>query len=291
MRGGRGGDGWLVGPTWLYVAVAVLVFAVAVVVAVVQAGGGDAPDATLPAAPAPAAQPASETQPVAQPPAVAQATPQQPQVAPPAAQLEQAAAGSVEIIEQEEPSDPLLGFTMPIAGACVTTFDGHLPAALRAYRNNGIHEGLDFYSGAACIAIDASTPVLAAKAGTVIRADRAYVDVTPDDWARFEAAGFAGESILDELRGRQVWIDHGAGIVTRYAHLGAIAAQVFEGVRVEAGAVIGFVGESGQRESYAAPGSDLHLHFEIRVGEGWLGQGLEPHTGRALYLRAFGLAE
>ena len=269
---------------------AVLVFAVAVVVAVVQAGGGDAPDATPPAAPAPAAQQPPATQPVAQPPAE-QATPQQPQVAPPAAQPEQAAGGSVEIIEQEEPSDPLLGFTMPIAGACVTTFEGHLPAALRAYRNNGIHEGLDFYSGAACIAIDASTPVLAAKAGMVIRADRAYVDVTPDDWARFEAAGFAGEAILDELRGRQVWIDHGEGIVTRYAHLSAIAAQVFEGVRVEAGAVIGFVGESGQRESYATPGSDLHLHFEIRVGDGWLGQGLEPHAGRALYLRAFGLGE
>ena len=287
MRAGRGGDGWLIGPTWLYVAVAVLIFAVAVVVAAVQtSGGGDAP-----AAPATVAQQPSATQPAAQPPPAEQAAPQQPQAVPPAAQQERSAYGTAEIIEQEQPSDPLLGFTMPIAGACVSAFDGHLPAALRAYRNNGIHEGLDFYSGAACIAIDASTPVLAAKAGTVIRADRAYVDVTPDDWARFEAAGFAGEAILDELRGRQVWIDHGEDIVTRYAHLSAIAAQVFEGVRVEAGAVIGFVGESGQRESYAAPGSDLHLHFEIRVGNGWLGQGLEPHAGRALYLRAFGLAE
>ncbi len=265
---------------------AVLIFAIAVVVAVVQAGGGDAP-----AAPATAAQQPSATQPAAQPPPAGQATPQQPQTVPPIAQQERSAYGTAEIIEQEQPSDPLLGFTMPIAGACVTAFDGHLPAALRAYRNNGIHEGLDFYSGAACVAIDASTPVLAAKTGTVIRADRAYVDVTPDDWARFEAAGFAGEAILDELRGRQVWIDHGEGIVTRYAHLSAIAAQVFEGVRVEAGAVIGFVGESGQRESYAAPGSDLHLHFEIRVGAGWLGEGMEPHAGRALYLRAFGLAE
>ena len=180
---------------------------------------------------------------------------------------------------------------MPLPGACVSAFEGHLPNAPRAYRNNGIHEGLDFYTEASCIPVDRTTPVLAAKAGVVLRADRAYVDVTPEDWARFEQAGFAGEQILDELRGRQVWIDHGQGIVTRYAHLSAIAAPIFEGVNVRVGQVIGFVGESGQRESFATPGSDLHLHFEIRINEGWLGQGLEPLAARALYLYSFGLAD
>ncbi len=189
------------------------------------------------------------------------------------------------------PSDPLLGFLMPLPGACVSAFEGHLPNAPRAYRNNGIHEGLDFYTEAACVPVDRTTPVLAAKAGVVLRADRAYVDLTPEDWARFEQANFAGEEILDELRGRQVWIDHGQGIVTRYAHLSAIAAPIFEGVNVRAGQVIGFVGESGQRESFATPGSDLHLHFEIRINEGWLGQGLEPLAARLLYLYSFGLAD
>ena len=189
------------------------------------------------------------------------------------------------------PSDPLLGFSMPLPGACVSAFDGHLPNAPRAYRNNGIHEGLDFYTEASCIPVDRTTPVLAAKAGVVLRADRAYVDVTPEDWARFEQASFAGEEILDELRGRQVWIDHGQGIVTRYAHLSAIAAPIFEGVNVRVGQVIGFVGESGQRESFATPGSDLHLHFEIRINEGWLGQGLEPLAARRLYLYSLGLAD
>ena len=190
-----------------------------------------------------------------------------------------------------EPSDPLLGFSMPLPGACVSALEGHLPNAPRAYRNNGIHEGLDFYTEASCIPVDRTTPVLAAKAGVVLRADRAYVNVTPEDWARFEQAGFAGEEILDELRGRQVWIDHGQGIVTRYAHLSAIAAPIFEGVNVRVGQVIGFVGESGQRESFATPGSDLHLHFEIRINEGWLGQGLEPLAARRLYLYSLGLAD
>ena len=189
------------------------------------------------------------------------------------------------------PSDPLLGFSMPLPGACVSAFEGHLPNAPRAYRNNGIHEGLDFYTEASCIPVDRTTPVLAAKAGVVLRADRAYVDVTPEDWARFEQAGFAGEQILDELRGRQVWIDHGQGIVTRYAHLSAIAAPIFEGVNVRVGQVIGFVGESGQRESFATPGSDLHLHFEIRINDGWLGQGLEPLAARQLYLYSLGSAD
>ena len=281
--------GWLVGPTWLYVAGAALVFAIAVVVAVVQAtGGGDAAAVSAqPAAPT-SVDPAQSAAPPASGPVAEPATPAPAASEPPTAAGQDAPPAQS---AEQEPSDPLLGFTMPLAGACVSAYAGHWPSAPRAYRNDGIHEGLDFYSAAACIGIDASTPVLAAKAGTVIRADRGYVDVTPADWARFEAAGFAGEAILDELRGRQVWIDHGQGIMTRYAHLSAIAAPIFEGVRVEAGAVIGFVGESGQRESYAAPGSDLHLHFEIRIGEGWLGEGLEPYAGRALYLRAFGVVE
>ena len=281
--------------------VAFAIFVAAVVVAIVRAGGSDES-----APPEPGAQqsvavveqagtgqsadaPAGELPFGQSEEAVQQAAPQDPeQVAtaqsvpsddPPAAQQTLA------------PSDPLLGFSMPLPGACVSAFEGHLPNAPRAYRNNGIHEGLDFYTEASCIPVDRTTPVLAAKAGVVLRADRAYVDVTPEDWARFEQASFAGEEILDELRGRQVWIGHGQGIVTRYAHLSAIAAPIFEGVNVWVGQVIGFVGESGQRESFATPGSDLHLHFEIRINDGWLGQGLEPLAARLLYLYSFGLAD
>ncbi len=271
---------------------ALAIFLIAVAVAVVQASGSDDAAAPLEAPPAGAAEQPAAAQPLQQPaapPPPAQPAAQQ-QPAPTAEAGEQQTAAPDSAAAAEETGDPLLGFTLPLAGACVSSFEGHWPGALRAYRNDGIHEGLDFYSGTACISIDSGTAVLAAKDGTVIRADRAYEDVTPQDWARFEAAEFAGEEILDELRGRQVWIDHGGEIVTRYAHLSAIAAPIFEGVRVRAGQVIGFVGESGQRESYAAPGSDLHLHFEIRVGAGWLGEGLEPQAARGLYLEAFGAA-
>ena len=182
------------------------------------------------------------------------------------------------------------GFIIPIAGACITEFEGHLPGAARAYRGDGIHEGLDFYQWASCVTIDYSTAALAAKAGVVIRADLDYVDITPADWARFQE-DWQAPGVLDEARGRQVWIDHGRGIVTRYAHLSAIGAGIAAGIEVQRGQIVGYVGESGQQEVYNAPGTDLHLHFEIRTADSYLGEGLSPLEARYLYLQAFGLAE
>lgn len=194
-------------------------------------------------------------------------------------------------IEAEEADNPLSGFILPIRGACVTEFEGHLPSASRAYRNDGVHEGLDFYQWASCTTVNVATEIVAAKAGVVVRSDVDYVDITPADWERFQEANWQGERILDELRGRQVWIDHGRGIVTRYAHLSAIADGIVKGVEVQQGQLIGYPGESGQQEVYANPGTDIHLHFEIRVGSSWLGQGMSPLDARDLYLQAFDRAD
>jgi hypothetical protein len=35
-----------------------------------------------------------------------------------------------------------------------------------------------------------------------------------------------------------------------------------------------------------APGTQYHLHFEIRIGEGYLGEGVTPAEVRALYEQA-----
>jgi murein DD-endopeptidase MepM/ murein hydrolase activator NlpD len=53
-----------------------------------------------------------------------------------------------------------------------------------------------------------------------------------------------------------VEIDHGHGIVTRYAHLSAIG--VAPGQSVAAGQVVGRVGSTGRS---TAP----HLHYETRI--------------------------
>lgn len=184
----------------------------------------------------------------------------------------------------------LVRFAFPVAGACLPSGDQLMPNAPREYRS-GTHEGIDFYGADGCAAIDEGTEVVAAKAGTVVRADRDYREMTPEELAeidaRIAAEGKTDEEALDRFRGRQVWIDHGAGVVTRYAHLSGIAAGIRAGVAVKAGEVIGYVGNSGTPESVNGDGGEMHLHFEIRVGDGYLGKGLSPEEVRSLYEEAF----
>lgn len=157
----------------------------------------------------------------------------------------------------------LSGFIVPIAGAEVPTNAENLPNAPREYRA-GYHEGIDFPA-------NAGTPVRAAKAGTIARIDAAYQEWSlPEQLAALDAAhrlGHTPEATLDRLRGRQVWIDHGGGIVTRYAHLSAVA-PLRVGDLVAQGQVIATAGSSGY------PEGGPHLHFEIRVGDDYYGDGL-----------------
>lgn len=182
------------------------------------------------------------------------------------------------------------GFSWPVAGACLPASDDLMPGAPRPYRN-GIHEGVDFYDSDNCTPMGEDTEILAAKGGTVIRADVGYQELTPDELATLEERVANGEAndpdLIDAFRGRQVWVDHGNGIVTRYCHLEGVEDGIEAGERVEAGDVVGYMGQSGEPESVTAPGTQVHLHFEIRDGDGYLGQGLPPDEVRALYEAAF----
>jgi len=107
---------------------------------------------------------------------------------------------------------------------------GHANSGFGVRKNPFIHRGHERHAG---IDLSASrnTPVHAAGAGMVVRAER--------------GGGY----------GRVVYIDHGGGLETRYAHLQKIL--VAEGEFVPAGALIGKVGSSGRA-------TGPHLHFEIR---------------------------
>ncbi len=181
---------------------------------------------------------------------------------------------------------------MPIAGACLTTVDDQMPNAIRDYRA-GIHEGVDFFTDYACIPVAKDTPALAAADGVVVRADHDYRALTQkeiDDLeAKSVAQGYTDEGALDKFRGRQLWIDHGGGIVTRYCHLDGIPGDVQIGTHVNQGDVIGYIGDSGTPESASNPDFEIHLHFEIRVGKTYLGAGLDPLQTRNIYERVFGL--
>jgi murein DD-endopeptidase MepM/ murein hydrolase activator NlpD len=168
------------------------------------------------------------------------------------------------------------GLLLPIEGAEITTAPELLPNSPRAYRA-GWHEGIDF-------AADRGTPVRAAAAGTVVRVDREFVD-----WdgvaltAALDAAialGYTPDETLDRIRGRQVWIDHGRQVVTRYAHLDSVA-DLLVGQTVARGEVVGAVGSSGFEEG------GPHLHFEIRVGDAYLGDWLESEELIRVLTRSF----
>jgi murein DD-endopeptidase MepM/ murein hydrolase activator NlpD len=167
------------------------------------------------------------------------------------------------------PASALTGFALP-DGFDIPEEPELLPGSEREYRG-GYHEGIDF-------PLSHGMPVVAAKAGTIVRIDLEYTEWSVDEQIAGEDVGFklgyTPEPILDKLRGRQVWIDHGRGVVTRYGHLDSV--ELFSvGSIVEKGTLIGRVGNSGTK---AGP----HLHIEIRVGESYLGDGL----GGAALMRA-----
>jgi|GEM_PF-1612671 len=60
------------------------------------------------------------------------------------------------------------------------------------------------------------------------------------------------------LEGNYVAVDHGGGLVTKYFHLkyGSVPASICRGATVKKGAVLGYMGNTG--DSYGA-----HLHFQI----------------------------
>lgn len=77
------------------------------------------------------------------------------------------------------------------------------------------------------------------------------------------AAGTTFDVGTNQLGGLRLWLRGDDGTEYYYAHLAAIADGVTDGVRVEGGRVLGYVGDSGN-----ASGGVPHLHFEVRPGGG-----------------------
>lgn len=120
--------------------------------------------------------------------------------------------------------------SLPLVGDVTLGFEASLPAEIDAAKPK--HQGLD---------------IKAAKGAKII---------APGDGIVLEAT--------DLYRGSSAWgkvvvIDHGHGLVTRYAHLDGYAVK--KGQRVKAGDVIAVVGETGKT-------TGPHLHFEtLQDGE------------------------
>jgi murein DD-endopeptidase MepM/ murein hydrolase activator NlpD len=138
------------------------------------------------------------------------------------------------------------GFTLPVARSSWLSViqiedDWHDPRFRLIggrWRLVGVHEGND-------ILAEEGTPVVSASAGTV------------------EAVGWTFYS------GTRVGVRGTDGRYFFYAHLSSVAPGISVGARVEAGAMLGRVGNTG----YGPPGHDdefpPHLHFGIEGADGW----------------------
>ncbi len=183
------------------------------------------------------------------------------------------------------------GYLLPIEGGTISSRSNHLPGAPRAYRN-GTHEGFDFYNGTVGVPIEYGTPIRAVAMGTVLRADHDFQELTQealDENLRLARTSLdTPAEILDLLRGRQVWIRHPGGFISRYAHLSGIPADVVEGAEVIQGQVIGATGNSGTPEAVQGTQDDPHPHVELWSGNTYLGYNLEPEAIYSLAAQVFG---
>ncbi|MDF3416139.1 M23 family metallopeptidase [Sulfitobacter sp. M57] len=125
------------------------------------------------------------------------------------------------------------GFLVPVDGVKTSGFGPRHHPILNQVRN---HNGVDW-------AAPTGTPVLAVAAGRVTRIG--------------DGGGY----------GNVIYLDHGGGVETRYAHLNAFAKSLKKGAQVAAGEVIGFVGTTGRS-------TGPHLHFELHAG----GKPVDPLT-------------
>lgn len=136
-------------------------------------------------------------------------------------------------LAQLEPAPPNLSVltTEPVE-RCESSGYGWREDPMR--KTERFHHGADYRA-------DRGTPVLAAGDGVVVFAGR--------------RGGY----------GNVIFIDHGNGIVTRYAHLKRIETK--KGAILTAGTRIGQVGSTGRS-------TGPHLHFEVRIE----GRDVDPNT-------------
>ena len=116
------------------------------------------------------------------------------------------------------------GFHTPVQGTMTSAFGPRYHPILRTPR---LHGGVDW-------AAPTGTPIIAALPGRVTRAN-----VSPS-------------------YGNIIYIDHAGGLQSRYAHMDRFAAGMRNGMQVNAGQLIGYVGTTGRS-------TGPHLHFEMRV--------------------------
>jgi murein DD-endopeptidase MepM/ murein hydrolase activator NlpD len=139
------------------------------------------------------------------------------------------------------------GYVFPVYGpsSFIDTF-----GAFRGDVSGGWHHGDDIFA-------PLGAPLLAVASGTVF------------------SVGW------NKVGGNRLWLRDGQGNLFYYAHLSAFSPLAVNGSKVNAGDVVGFVGNTGDAE-----GTPFHLHFEIHP-VGLLGLGYDGAVNPTSYLLAW----
>jgi len=178
---------------------------------------------------------------------------------------------------------------LPFPNAALPGRPRSYPGARRLYRH-GVHEGVDLYPGDVA-GLAYGSPIAAIGAGAVVRADTAFVEMTPLEYqeiiARTEAEHRTPPDVLDKLRGQQVYMAHGPGIEAHYCHLQGITPGIEVGAQVAGGDVLGQVGASGTQDGVERTGAGEHLHWEIWIDGHYLGYGLSLYETMRLWQAIF----
>jgi murein DD-endopeptidase MepM/ murein hydrolase activator NlpD len=139
------------------------------------------------------------------------------------------------------------GYVFPVYGP--SSFTDTFGAA-RSDVSGGWHHGDDIFA-------PLGAPILAVASGTVFSVG----------WNR--------------VGGNRLWLRDGQGNLFYYAHLSAFTPLAINGNRVNAGDVLGFVGNTGD-----AQGTPTHLHFEVHP-VGLIGLGYDGAVNPTTYLLAW----
>lgn len=203
------------------------------------------------------------------------------------AQLREANARLAEFERQAALENARL--SLPVAGATFPSNPDNLPGAPRAYRK-GVSQGFVFTGSDSGVVVTFGTPVIAAADGEIVKLDANYKDPSVPEFLKLlqEVKNGASDNDLERLRGRQVWLRHSSGVVTRYGHLSRIAPELSFARPVKRGDVIGFVGNSGTLEGARGGRGNARLLFEVWLApEKYLGQGLNPAQVRVEAAKLF----
>ena len=164
-----------------------------------------------------------------------------------------------------------------------------LPNVPRDYRS-GTHQGVDLFC-------PRGHPVRAALDGRIVVAVGNHEEASLADFHDvMDIAARLGATptyTLVMLYGNYVVVDHGiidglGHAASLYAHLDAVAPALRAGRTVNAGDVLGWVGDTGTEAAASrSPNRSAHIHWELHINGRYLGEGLSSFDTRAVYAALF----